>query len=55
MVPPKSPLKLEDGYLIIPDTPGIGIELAKGAREKYPPAPRQVETRLGVDGSVIDQ
>ena len=51
----KSPLRLEDGYLIIPDTPGIGIELAEDAQEKYPPAPRQVETRLGVDGSVVDQ
>jgi len=58
--PPKSeivkdPLKVEDGYLIVPDRPGIGIELAEDAQEKYPPRPRKVETRLHVDGSVVDQ
>ena len=39
--PPKSEivsgvLTLEDGFLIIPDTPGIGVELAEGAADKYP-------------------
>ena len=58
--PPKSeivssPIELQDGYLIIPDAPGIGIELAEDAQEKYPPTPREVETRLNVDGSVMDQ
>lgn len=28
------------------DTPGIGMELADDALEKYPPRPREVETRL---------
>ena len=51
----KSTLRLEDGFLIIPDAPGIGIELAEDAQERYPPVPREVETRLHVDGSVIDQ
>ena len=59
-VPPKSeivktPLQVEKGFLIIPDTPGIGIELADDALEKYPEVPREVETRLHVDGSVVDQ
>ena len=31
----KSPLKCEDGFLIIPDTPGIGVELAEDAAEKW--------------------
>jgi len=58
--PPKSeivkePLKLENGFLIIPDAPGIGIELEEEAAEKYPPVPREVITRLHVDGSVVDQ
>ena len=48
----KAPLQLEDGFLIIPDAPGIGIELAEDAQEKYPPVPREVETRLHLDGSV---
>jgi galactonate dehydratase len=51
----KSALRLENGFLIIPDAPGIGIELAEGAREKHPYRPRPVHTRLHVDGSVIDQ
>jgi galactonate dehydratase len=58
--PPKSefvkkPLKLEKGFLIIPDAPGIGIELADDAAERFPFRPRKVETRLNTDGSVMDQ
>ena len=59
-VPPKSEmvksvLKREGGYLIIPDAPGIGIELAPDAAERFPYKPRAVVTRLHEDGSVIDQ
>ncbi len=58
--PPKSEivqgtLKLENGFLIIPEVPGIGVELAEDAAERYPYRPRQVQTRLHVDGSVVDQ
>lgn len=65
--PPKSEivsgaLTLEDGFLIIPDTPGIGVELAEGAAEKYPFLSHRplldegmMVTRLHVDGSVVDQ
>jgi len=51
----KSTVRLEKGFLIIPDAPGIGIELAEDAQERHPPRPREVETRLHVDGSVVDQ
>ena len=51
----KTPLQLQDGFLTIPDAPGIGIELADDAAERYPPVPREVETRLATDGSVVDQ
>ena len=51
----KSTLRLENGFLIIPDAPGIGIELAEDAAERYPYKPRKVHTRLHVDGSVVDQ
>ncbi len=59
-VPPKSeivktPLKREGGYLLIPDAPGIGIELAEDAAERHPYKPRELVTRLNVDGSVVDQ
>jgi galactonate dehydratase len=43
------------GYLIIPDAPGIGIELAPDAAEKHPYRMRWVGTRLHADGSVVDQ
>jgi galactonate dehydratase len=51
----KSTLRLEGGFLIIPDGPGIGIELADDAAQRYPYRPREVATRLASDGSVMDQ
>ena len=51
----KSALQLESGYLIIPDAPGIGVELAEDAAKRHPYRPRGLETRLNVDGSVVDQ
>jgi galactonate dehydratase len=59
-VPPKSEmvtsiLQREGGYLLIPDAPGIGIELAPDAAERHPYKPRAVVTRLHEDGSVVDQ
>ena len=43
------------GYLIIPDKPGIGVELAPDAATKHPYKQRWVGTRLNADGSVMDQ
>jgi galactonate dehydratase len=51
----KSAVRLDNGYLIIPDAPGIGIELAEDAAIKHPYRPRDVATRRNVDGSVVDQ
>ena len=51
----KSALRVENGFLIVPDAPGIGVELADDAQERHPPRAREVRTRLHVDGSVIDQ
>jgi galactonate dehydratase len=58
--PPKSEivrgsLQCEDGFLIVPDAPGIGVELVEDADKKHPPRPRNITTRLHVDGSVVDQ
>ncbi len=59
--PPKSeivtePLKQEGGFLMIPDGPGIGVELADDAETRFPPvAYGEIGARLGVDGSVVDQ
>ncbi len=59
-VPPKRtivdrPLAVDAGFLLLPDRPGIGIELAPDACERHPYRPRAVETRLQSDGSVMDQ
>ncbi|MEZ4733528.1 MAG: galactonate dehydratase [Caldilineaceae bacterium] len=51
----KSALRCEDGFIIIPDAPGIGVELAEDAAERWPYKPRTVKTRLHRDGSVVDQ
>ena len=51
----KSAVQVENGFLIVPDTPGIGVELADDAQERHPPTPREIDTRLHRDGSVIDQ
>lgn len=58
--PPKSellqkPLKLDRGYILIPDEPGIGVELNRETLAKYPQAPREIITPLHEDGSVADQ
>lgn len=58
--PPKSEIvrgapQLVDGFLIVPDAPGIGVELVEGAQEKHPYRPRGLVTRLNTDGSVRDQ
>ena len=51
----KTPLQVENGFLLIPGGPGIGIELADDALQRFPERPREVVTRLHVDGSVVDQ
>jgi galactonate dehydratase len=43
------------GSLLVPTVPGIGVELAPDAAERYPYKPRWLGTRLNADGSVIDQ
>lgn len=51
----KSVIKLENGFLIIPDAPGIGVELNPDAEREFPYKPRAYVTRLQSDGSVFDQ
>lgn len=42
------------GFLIVPDRPGIGIDLAPDVERQFPPVTREIETRLHRDGSVVD-
>ena len=51
----KSTIRLENGFLIVQDAPGIGIELMDDAEELYPYRPRPYVTRIQEDGSVYDQ
>ena len=58
--PPKSlmvkqPIRLEKGYLIIPDGPGIGIELNDEYFAAHQAEPRALDTPLREDGSVADR
>lgn len=45
----KTPLVVEDGYLLLPDSPGIGVELVEDVTERFPPAQREllINTRNG--------
>lgn len=45
----------EDGFLPVPDRPGIGVTLDHDAIVAEGYEPRPLETRLHVDGSVVDQ
>jgi galactonate dehydratase len=57
--PPKSELlvenlRLERGYLVVPERPGLGIELKPNIATRYSFAPRIINTALHEDGSVAD-
>jgi hypothetical protein len=52
----KTALKLEKGHLIVPDIPGIGVEIVDKYLDRYPRVDRGINTRptlLRDDGSVI--
>lgn len=42
------------GFLKVTERPGIGIDLAADAEQRFPPVTREVEARLHRDGSVVD-
>lgn len=51
----KEPLRFKDGCMIIPEAPGIGVELAENAAELYPANERgSNEAKRAFDGSVKD-
>ena len=57
--PPKSdlllnPLELIEGYLTVPEGPGLGIELNEAALSQ-PENPKVLNTPIGFDGSVQDR
>jgi galactonate dehydratase len=46
------PIKLKDGYLDIPDAPGLGIELDQKGIQKYPPKPWRRAPVFEADGNI---
>jgi galactonate dehydratase len=50
----KEPLKREGGYLLLPTTPGLGIELNEEAFKHYPPVPYTRPPLIAPDGSLRD-
>lgn len=58
--PPKSdllvePIKLEEGFLIVPDGPGLGVALNERALSAHPFIDKILDTPLHEDGSVADR
>jgi galactonate dehydratase len=51
----KTPLVEKDGYLFIPDAPGIGVELVDNVTELFPPKQRDLAMKIAIDGSVADR
>lgn len=47
--------KAEAGYVQPNDRPGLGIDLKEGIEDAFPFERRVINTRLNVDGSVVDQ
>ena len=46
------PLTFENGYIIVPDRPGIGVELREDAIAQFPPRFHRIAPSLRADGAV---
>jgi len=49
------PIDVRDGFLAVPDRPGIGVRLDDDAIDSHPPVVRDMPTRRHRDGSIVDQ
>ena len=47
--------KVENGFALLPDAPGIGVDLVDNAETLFPFKRRTINTRLHIDGSIVDQ
>ena len=43
-----------DGFIAIPDAPGIGLNLVEDVERRFPAKPRPIRMRPHADGSVVD-
>lgn len=48
----KNPLRVENGYIIVPESPGLGVEFDEEAVKEFPYSPRKLGTAIRSDGSV---
>ena len=46
---------MEEGHILIPDRPGIGIELVDDICQRFPAKPRDLTAVIAFDGSVLDR
>ena len=49
------PLKLEKGYLIVPEEPGLGVVLNEKSLKEIKESPKILDTPIGFDGSIKDR
>ena len=47
--------EVENGFAKVNTAPGIGIDLVEDVEKKFPFKRRKINTRLHVDGSIVDQ
>jgi galactonate dehydratase len=48
----EEPLTLEDGYILVPDGPGIGVDVREDKLGRFPFEPRTIQGRFRADGSM---
>jgi len=46
------PLRLKDGYVIVPERPGIGVEINEDALKEFPYEPKEIKGTFRENGSV---
>jgi galactonate dehydratase len=46
------PLRREGGYVVVPDRPGIGVELREDTLARFPYRPYRIAGNVGADGAV---
>ena len=51
----KKPFQVENGYIVLPDAPGLGIELIDDIAEKFPFKGEYGGSNLHEDGSIVDR
>jgi galactonate dehydratase len=50
----EQPLTLQDGYILVPDGPGIGVEVREDKLAQFPFEPRAIQGRFRADGSMAN-